>query len=86
MEHNAVFRFTGAAAEAVYRAVAPEMAGEINPRSCAECWIEPSGTLVLSVGASDISALRASLNMWLRLINVAMEMQELTTGQCGSIL
>jgi KEOPS complex subunit Pcc1 len=84
MEHSAVFRFTGPDIEHVYQAIAPEMAGEVNTRSRAQCWIEAPDTLVLSVNASDIGAMRASLNMWLRLVNVAREMQEIisTRGGC----
>ena len=78
MEHRAVFRFKDRNAVNIYQAIAPEMAGEVNTRSEAGCWLEPGDVLVLSVVASDIGALRASLNMWLRLVNVAKEMQELT--------
>jgi KEOPS complex subunit Pcc1 len=39
--------------------------------------MEGPETCVLSVKADDIPALRAAINMWLRLINVAGEMQEL---------
>jgi tRNA threonylcarbamoyladenosine modification (KEOPS) complex Pcc1 subunit len=84
MEHNAVFHFRDDNAEQIYHAIAPEMSGEVNARSHAECWIESGDTLVLSVGASDIGALRASLNMWLRLVNVAKEMQELISTRGGN--
>jgi len=57
------------------------MNGECNPRSKAECLLERPDTLVLRVHAADIAALRASLNMWLRLISVADEMQELLNNQ-----
>ena len=77
MDHRAEFRFKDGNAEKIYHAIAPEMAGEVNARSHAECWLESGEVLVLQVRASDISALRASLNMWLRLVNVAKEMQEL---------
>ncbi|MCU0629851.1 MAG: hypothetical protein MUF37_01705 [Methanoregulaceae archaeon] len=83
MEHNAVFRFTGPDIMHIYQAVAPEMAGEVNTRSYARCWVEGPDTLVLSVSASDIGALRASINMWLRLINVAKEMQEIIPNRGG---
>ncbi len=43
--------------------------------------LEPPDTLILAVHAADIAALRASLNMWLRLILVAEEMQELLNNQ-----
>jgi KEOPS complex subunit Pcc1 len=83
MEHNAVFRFTGPDITKVYQAIAPEITGEVNARSQARCWIEAPDTLVLSVRASDIGALRASLNMWLRLVNVAKEMQEIIPNHGG---
>lgn len=79
MEHDAQFRFRCDGAGDIYASVQPEMAGEVHPRSRATCWFESPDTLVLRVIAADIPALRASLNMWLRLINVAREMQELVT-------
>lgn len=83
MEHYAVFRFTGPDIGHVYEAIAPEMAGEVNERSEARCWVEDPDTLVLSIRASDTGALRASLNMWLRLVNVAKEMQEIISIHGG---
>jgi KEOPS complex subunit Pcc1 len=76
MRHEATFRVYHPDAPAVFGAVAPEME-EKNPRSRAECRLEGSETLVLEITARDIAALRAALNMWLRLINVAKEMQDL---------
>jgi KEOPS complex subunit Pcc1 len=76
MRHDAMFRLHHPDAAYVFEAVAPELV-EKNPRSRAECWLEGNGTLVLKVTARDIAALRASLNMWLRLLNVAKEMQDL---------
>ncbi|HMZ31483.1 MAG: KEOPS complex subunit Pcc1 [Methanomicrobiales archaeon] len=81
MRHEALFRFRSAHAEPLFHAVRPEMEGECNPRSKAMCLLEPPDTLVLAVHAADIAALRASLNMWLRLILVAEEMQELLNNQ-----
>jgi KEOPS complex subunit Pcc1 len=81
MRHEAVFRFKSAHAGLLFSAVFPEMEGECNPRSKAECILEPPDTIVLMVHAADIAALRASLNMWLRLISVAEEMQELLNNQ-----
>jgi len=75
MEHEAIFRFESPHAETLFRALHPEVSEEVHPRSRAECTLEDSRTLLLSVWARDIPALRASLNMWLRLINVAEEMQ-----------
>ncbi len=83
LEHTAVFRFTGTDIGHVFLAIEPEMAGEVNTRSQVRCWVEAPGTLVLVVRASDIGALRASLNMWLRLVNVALEMQEMIPNRGG---
>jgi len=83
MQHNAVFRFTGPDIGHIYQAIAPETTGEVNARSQAECWVEAPDTLVLVISASDIGALRASLNMWLRLVNVAKEMQEIIPNRGG---
>jgi len=76
MEHEAVFRFATPHAPALYRSVLPETESEVNPRSVASVRLEGEDTLVLTIRAEDIPALRASLNMWLRLVNVAGEMLE----------
>jgi KEOPS complex subunit Pcc1 len=77
MPHNAVFRFTTPHAQEIYRVLLPEISDEVNPRSTACCVLEGDDVLILSVRASDTSALRAALNMYLRLVNVADEMQDL---------
>jgi KEOPS complex subunit Pcc1 len=64
----------------MFEALKPEERDERGkPRTATRVWLEGDTTLVLSVRASDIPALRAALNMWLRLINVAYEMQELVS-------
>jgi KEOPS complex subunit Pcc1 len=77
MQHEAVFRFSTSHADQIYQALAPELADEVNSRTASRCWLEGENVLVLSVEAQDIAALRAALNMLLRLINVADEMQEI---------
>jgi KEOPS complex subunit Pcc1 len=77
MPHEAVFRFKLKNAIKIYQALLPELSDEVNPRSSACCTLEGDDVLVLSVAAEDASALRASLNMHLRLIGVADEMQDL---------
>ena len=77
MSHEAVFRFKLKNAGKIYQALLPELSDEVNPRSSARCTLEGDDVLVLSVAAEDASALRASLNMHLRLISVADEMQDL---------
>jgi len=76
-EHEAVFRFRTEHAGRIYQSLVPELADEVNPRSVVECRLEGDDTLVLKVTARDTSSLRAALNMYLRLVNVADEMQEL---------
>jgi KEOPS complex subunit Pcc1 len=75
--HEAIFRFTIDHAEQIYRALAPELSDEVNPRSTTRCRLEGTTTLVLQVSAEDTAALRAALNMYLRLVNVADEVQGL---------
>ena len=77
MPHGAVFRFTTKNARKIYQALIPELADEVNPRSKVHCVLEQDDCLVLSIAAQDTSALRAALNMYLRLISVADEMQDL---------
>jgi KEOPS complex subunit Pcc1 len=78
MHHNeAVFRFESYHAARIYQALQPELADEVNPRSTISCRFEGEDMLVLTVTAQDTSSLRAALNMYLRLINVADEMQEI---------
>jgi len=83
MEHEAVFRFTGPDIGVAYQAIAPEMDSEGKTRAHARCFVEAPDTLVLMIHAADIGALRASLNMWLRLVNVAIEMQEIIPNRGG---
>ncbi|MDI9634091.1 MAG: KEOPS complex subunit Pcc1 [Methanolinea sp.] len=83
MDHEATFRITSRHAEAIFRALAPEFPEDVHPRSRAECTCEDSRTIVLRVRARDISALRASLNMWLRLVSVADEMQAFAPREGG---
>ena len=64
-------------AERIYRAIEPELSDEVNPRSTTQCWLDGTDTLFLKVEAQDTAALRAALNMYLRLVSVADEMQQL---------
>jgi KEOPS complex subunit Pcc1 len=61
----------------IYRSLLPELSDELNLRSSTRCWVEGTDTLVLQVEAQDIAALRAALNMFLRLVSIAEEMQEI---------
>jgi KEOPS complex subunit Pcc1 len=77
VKHTAVFSFRSGMAREIYHALAPEME-EINPRSGVRVTLDAGDLLVISVAAEDIPALRAALNMWLRLVSVAGEMLEMT--------
>lgn len=76
--HEATFRFSTSHAREILAALGPELCDEVNPRSDTRCWLEGEETLVLAIQAQDIASLRAALNMFMRLVNVADEMQEIT--------
>ena len=71
--HAAVFRITSDDAPSIYRALLPELSDEVNPRSVTSCSLENDRVLIIRVTAQDIPALRAALNMVLRLVSVAEE-------------
>lgn len=73
-EHRAVFHIRTECPDVVYAAALPEM--EDMGRSCASLQREPDGRLLLSVEGEDLSALRAAVNSYLRIIMIAEEMQE----------
>ena len=75
--HEAIFRFTTEHAVSIYAALSPELTDEVNPRSVTSCRLEGDTVLLLRIEADDIPALRAALNMALRLVNVADEMQQI---------
>ncbi len=75
-DHEAIFRFRTEHAERIFRSLGPELSDEVNPRSLVTCCLEGGDELVIRVEAQDIASLRAALNMYLRLVSVAGEMQE----------
>ncbi len=68
---SAVLRFSAPDAGTVYGALSPE-AGRDIPRTKVRASME-DGSMVLRVEATDLSALRAALNSYLRWIMVAEE-------------
>jgi KEOPS complex subunit Pcc1 len=52
---------------------------DVGERSSVRIRLVDDDTLVLEVTATDIPALRAALNTWLRLINIAAEVREIAT-------
>lgn len=75
--HEAVFRITTRHAPLICRALEPELYDEVNPRSETTCTLENDNVLVMRITAKDIPALRAALNMALRLTSVAEEVSDL---------
>lgn len=74
MPYEAVFEFKTPMAVRIFESVVPE--SEDMGRSFASVKLEGENRISLFVQAEDVSALRAALNTWLRLINIADEMQE----------
>lgn len=77
--HEAIFRFSTEHAVSIYTSLLPELTDEVNSRSTTTCELESDTVLILRIEADDIPALRAALNMALRLVNVADEMQQVVT-------
>ncbi len=69
----------GEGASMIYHALLPETLEEF-PRSRAALSVDGGGMLHIIVDAEDVTALRAALNTWLRLIKVACEMVEIRNG------
>ncbi len=78
-DHEAIFRFSTEHAVSIYAALSPELNDEVNLRSTTSLQLEGDTILLLRIDADDIPALRAALNMALRLVNVADEMQQIVT-------
>jgi len=71
--HQAEFRFSTPTATLLYQVLAPELIDQEGMRSTVELACTDQTTLVMTIHAEDLAALRAALNMWLRLVNVADE-------------
>ncbi|MDD3976550.1 hypothetical protein L1994_03645 [Methanomicrobium antiquum] len=73
-KNKAVFVFETPYAEQIFESVRPE--DDDMGRSCSKVSLKDENSIALTVEADDVSALRAALNTWLRLIIIAEEMQE----------
>ncbi|MDD3407289.1 MAG: KEOPS complex subunit Pcc1 [Methanomicrobium sp.] len=73
-KNKAVFVLETPYAKEIYNSVSPE--DDDMGRSCSKVSLKDENTLILDISADDVSALRAALNTWLRLIIIAEEMQE----------
>jgi KEOPS complex subunit Pcc1 len=76
VNYSATFRFECPYAEKLYTVLAPEAGSDPGDRSQVSVFRE-GDSVTLQVKAEDIPALRASLNMWLRLVNVCKEVLEM---------
>lgn len=76
MTHKAKFVFETPYAEKLYASLSPEAGCDPGDKSVTQL-LHDANSVTLLVEAEDVSALRASLNMWLRLVNVANEVLEL---------
>ena len=84
MAHQAQFRFCTPTATLLYQALVPELADQEGMRSTVELVCVDQTTLTMTIYAEDLAALRAALNMWLRLVNVADEITEMGLATRGS--
>ena len=72
MNHSAEFVFETSDAEKIYEVLLPEAGSDPGEKSFVA--LEKDGNrLILKIQAEDVSAMRASVNMWLRLISVSSE-------------
>lgn len=78
MKLFAEFTFETETAEAIYRAVLPELSDNFSERSVIGLSLKDLNKLVLSVKAEDVVSLRSALNTWFRLIQIAQEVLEIT--------
>ena len=72
--HHAVIELEEKNSEIIYRSLLPEVKRTL-PRTKVEVKYE-NGKLIMNIYAEDVSALRASLNSYLRWINTSLEMME----------
>ncbi len=74
MMHEAVFSIITEDAGIIQAALSPESETEELSRSEGTCVITGPDSMEIRIKADDITALRAALNTWLRLLLVASEM------------
>lgn len=79
MKHEADFVFHTPEAYLIAASLMPESDSEPGGRSYGECLLISNAALALHIRAEDLTALRAALNTWLRLVQIAEEMVQTTT-------
>lgn len=71
-DHSAEFIFETPDADKLYEVLLPEAGSDPGEKSFVALSLN-DGALCLSIQAEDVSAMRASVNMWFRLIAVSSE-------------
>ena len=77
LKFNAEFIFETDDACSIYEAVLPELETPVSDRSIIGMKVSGSN-LVLSVETGDVVSMRSALNTWLRLIQIADEVCQVT--------
>lgn len=85
MKLSAEFVFETAEAETIYQVILPELNDAFSERSVIALSLEKEGTeserhLILTIKAEDAVSMRSALNTWLRLIQIAQEVSEVTAS------
>ncbi|MGV8107987.1 KEOPS complex subunit Pcc1 [Methanospirillum sp.] len=83
MMHEAVFTFQTKDAGIIAASLIPESDTEEMGRSYCECTKISDTAFEIHIQAQDLIALRAALNTWLRLVQIAEEMVQ-TTKKAGT--
>jgi KEOPS complex subunit Pcc1 len=76
---SAEFVFETENAEKIYQVVLPELNDNFSERSRIGVTLKDADHLLLTVKAEDAVSLRSALNTWLRLIQIAQEVLEVTS-------
>lgn len=77
--HRAEFEIQTPAAQVIFAALMPEIVNDDQSRSNIRCTTKEVDSISIEISASDIPALRASLNLWLRLAGVSEEMHDIVS-------
>ena len=74
MRHEASFTFQTQDADIISASLTPESDTDKDGRSFGLCRKVSDDSLEIQIKAEDLTALRAALNTWLRLVQIAEEM------------
>lgn len=77
MNHEAIFTIKTPYASLIHSSLVPDEE-EMQTRASGSCRIKDHDEILLTVQADDLTALRALINTWLRLAQVASEMAQTT--------